>query len=203
VSGYGVIKAFRDVKTAFSRVFSPRNFAAIAAVPALIAAAHFATYTVHRGDTLTSIAQRYCHNAGDWTGLWKASGIANPNVIETGQKIVLDCRYVHVPQPVRNPVRTVSSGGYDPAGDLTRAQVGQLWLNAGGPGWAEYAAEQVSWCESGWNTRAYNPSGASGLWQILGSVVPGYVFDARVNAANAVAKFRASGDTWAQWVCTP
>jgi hypothetical protein len=48
---------------------------------------------------------------------------------------------------------------------------------------------------------AYNPSGATGLWQILGSVVPGSLYNAYVNALNAVAKFRASGQTFAQWVC--
>lgn len=196
-----MIKAFRDVKNAFSRVFSPRSFAAIAAVPALVAAAHFATYTVHRGDTLTSIAQAKCHDAYDWTGLWKASHIANPNVIEVGQKIVLDCRQVRGTQPPSQPPVLTSAGGSDPSGQLTRSQVGRLWVNAGGPGWAEWDAEQISLCESGWNTHAYNPSGASGLWQILGQVSPGWIFDARVNAANAVSKFRASGDTFAQWVC--
>jgi LysM domain len=181
-----------------------------------------AWYTVRRGDSLSSIAQARCGNARDWTGIWKASrGIANPNLIYPGERLAIDCASVtvqapvqqlaathHVQHHVQQPVQTESFGS-DPSGDLTRAQVGQLWLTAGGPPWAEYAAEQVSYCESGWNTRAYNPSGASGLWQILGQVVPGYVFDARVNAANAVAKFRTGdgqpggGDTWAQWVCRP
>ncbi len=76
-----------------------------------------------------------------------------------------------------------------------------LWLEAGGPAWAESHAVEIASCESGFNPRAYNPSGATGLWQILGSVVPGDLTNPSVNAANAVAKFRASGDTFAQWVC--
>jgi hypothetical protein len=48
-----------------------------------------------------------------------------------------------------------------------------------------------------------NPDGAAGLWQILGQVVGGNLFDGLVNARNAVAKFTASGDTWAQWTCQP
>jgi len=76
-----------------------------------------------------------------------------------------------------------------------------LWVSAGGPAWAESAAATIAECESGGRPDAYNPSGASGLWQILGSVVPGNLFDPMVNALNAVAKFKASGDTFAQWVC--
>ena len=104
---------------------------------------------------------------------------------------------------------TAGTAGTAPAppaptsGVLTPAQVGALWLEAGGPAWAESAAESVAACESGDNTGAMNPDGASGLWQILGQVVPGNLFDGLVNARNAVAKFTASGDTWAQWTCQP
>lgn len=156
---------------------------------------------------------------------------ADPDMIYPGQRLVVRCAAVpvalrrpviattavrvagdsdgsaarpvvhHDPPPARGG--TGSGSFLDPAGQLTRDEVGELWLEAGGPSWAEGQAEAVSYCESGWNTRAYNPSGASGLWQILGEVVPGDVFDAFVNAENAVAKFRASGDTWAQWVCQP
>jgi hypothetical protein len=96
-----------------------------------------------------------------------------------------------------------SSGCSDPSGQLTASQVGMVWLCAGGPAWAETSAIGVATCESNLNTHAYNPSGATGLWQILGSVVGGDLYDAHVNALNAVAKFQASGDTWAQWVCKP
>jgi transglycosylase-like protein with SLT domain len=76
-----------------------------------------------------------------------------------------------------------------------------LWVSAGGPSWAEASAATIAECESGGNPRAYNPSGASGLFQILGQVVPGNIFDPYINALNAVSKFKASGDTFAQWVC--
>jgi len=153
------------------------------------------TYTVHRGDTLRGIAQRYCGNAGDWGSLARASGIRDADDLKVGQRVALDCHDGSAPPAVH--------GGSDPSGDLSRAQVGQLWLGAGGPAWAEYDAEQVAWCESGWNTHAYNPSGASGLWQILGQVSPGWIFDARVNARNAVIKFDDAGHSFAPWVCRP
>lgn len=96
-----------------------------------------------------------------------------------------------------------SAGCYDPSGQLTAGQVRMVWECAGGPAWAAGAAVGIATCESGMNTRAYNPSGATGLFQILGSVVSGSLWDAHVNALNAVSKFSASGDSWAQWVCRP
>jgi hypothetical protein len=87
------------------------------------------------------------------------------------------------------------------SGTLSYSGLEALWLAAGGPGWAEARAASIAECESGGNQWAHNPSGASGYWQILGEVVPGDVYDPMVNAENAVAKFRASGDTFAQWVC--
>lgn len=87
------------------------------------------------------------------------------------------------------------------SGPLTTAQVEALWEQAGGPAWAAPKAAEIAWCESSYNPRAYNPSGATGIWQILGSVVPGDLTSPYVNALNAVAKFRASGDTFSAWVC--
>jgi hypothetical protein len=76
-----------------------------------------------------------------------------------------------------------------------------LWESAGGPSWAAAHAATIAECESGGNPDAYNPSGATGIWQILGSVVGGNLDNPYDNALNAVAKFKASGDTFAQWVC--
>ena len=75
-------------------------------------------------------------------------------------------------------------------------------MSAGGPSWAAAHAASIAECESGGRAGAYNPSGATGIFQILGAVVPGNLYDPYVNALNAVAKFRASGNTFAQWVCT-
>lgn len=48
------------------------------------------------------------------------------------------------------------------------------------------------------NQYARNPSGASGLWQILGQEVPGDIFNALINAKNAVWKLRHQGlGAWA------
>lgn len=88
-------------------------------------------------------------------------------------------------------------------GHYSYAGLEALWLSARGPAWAASAAASVAECESGGNVYAHNRSGATGLWQILGSVVGGNLYNPYVNALNAVSKFKASGDSWAQWVCKP
>lgn len=108
-------------------------------------------------------------------------------------------RQLAVAPPAAAPAPTVPAA--TSAGIFSYAALENLWVRAGGPGWAAGQAASIAMCESGGNPRAYNPSGASGLWQILGQVVPGDIFDPLVNAENAVAKFRASADTFAQWVC--
>jgi hypothetical protein len=84
------------------------------------------------------------------------------------------------------------------AGSYGLGQLAQLWIAAGGsPGIATLMAH-VAIAESGGQPGVRNPSGATGLWQILGSMVPGNLTDPMVNARNAVAKYRAQGlGAWA------
>jgi resuscitation-promoting factor RpfC len=126
------------------RFFSPRSFAAIALAPALVMAAHAGSYTVHRGDTLRGIAQRYCGSADDWGSLASASGIRDANVIRVGQRVTLSC---HGGAPARD-VQTTA--------------------------YVKVKSSGVAGCiisrESGGNPRAVNPySGAGGLFQFLPS----------------------------------
>jgi lysozyme-like protein len=75
-----------------------------------------------------------------------------------------------------------------------------LWMSAGGPGGGTaHVAAAIALAESGGNPMARNPSGASGLWQILGQVVPGNIFNPFVNALNAVKKYRDAGG-FSPWV---
>ena len=169
--------------------------------------------TVHPGDTLSGLAGRYCGNPETWTGWWnynhKTLHWGNPDVISPGQHVIPDCRVEHI--WLRQPAVTTAdvqyhhqySGTYSGGGNLSFGGLEALWVSAGGPAWAESSAAAVAECESGGRQYAFNPSGASGYWQILGEVVPGNVFDPMTNAHNAVSKFEASGDTWAQWVCQP
>ena len=78
------------------------------------------------------------------------------------------------------------------------AQLEDLWIQAGGSRALAPVMAAIAMAESGGNSEARNPSGASGLWQILGNPFPGNPFDAQVNAKMAVAKFHEQGLT--AWV---
>jgi len=78
-------------------------------------------------------------------------------------------------------------------GGFSKGQLKRLWTRAGGaPNMANTMAA-IALAESGGNPKAYNPSGASGLWQILGQIVPGNIFNPMVNAKNAIAKLSSQG----------
>jgi hypothetical protein len=68
----------------------------------------------------------------------------------------------------------------------------RLWDQAGGRSSYANLMAHVAIAESGGNPRARNPSGATGLWQILGSVLPGNLMNPVVNARNAVSKFNSA-----------
>lgn len=76
------------------------------------------------------------------------------------------------------------------------AQLEQLWINAGGPRALAPTMAAIAEAESSGNSNAYNASGASGLWQILGAVNPAdqsQLFNPTVNAHEAVLKYRSQG----------
>jgi hypothetical protein len=191
--------------------------------PAVTTAAQQRQYTIRPGDTLTSVAVRHCPRPADWTGLYAANRHhlgGNPDIVRAGVTINLDCYDAPgiaqlavrdqprdtwtapaaiTPQAPRAP--PVTATAYVSSGTYSYAGLEQLWISADGPSWAAPQAAQIAECESGGRTDAYNPSGATGLWQILGAVVPGNLYNAFTNTLNAVSKFLASGSTFAQWVC--
>ena len=82
----------------------------------------------------------------------------------------------------------------------TYAQLEGLWINAGGPKSQASTAAAIAEAESSGNSTAQNPSGATGLWQILGNPFPGNALDPGTNARMAVAKFKAAGNSFTPWV---
>jgi hypothetical protein len=73
-------------------------------------------------------------------------------------------------------------------GILTVPEMAEVWGAAGGALSKADTMGVIGLAESGGNPRAHNPSGASGLWQILGQVVAGNIFNPRINALNAIKK---------------
>lgn len=183
-------------------------------------------YQVQPGDTLSKIAKKFYGHGRDWPVLYYSSHVKWADQIAAGQKLRIVPLPRRIPAPPRllapaaprappaavtAPVTAVVSHAAAPApvqpavssGVYSFGALEALWISAGGPSWAAASAASVAECESGGNPDAYNPSGATGIWQILGAVVGGDLRNAFTNALNAVSKFKASGDTFAQWVCQP
>ena len=83
----------------------------------------------------------------------------------------------------------------------TFAQLEGLWIQAGGSKALAPLMAGVAEVESGGNPQAYNPSGASGLWQIEIPVNESYVPGGAANVFNALDNAKAavalSGNTLA------
>jgi LysM repeat protein len=204
--------------TAYASAADPAAYAHHAVFyqkPAVPAAVMPDSYRVRDGDTLSAIAQRFYGTSQAWYYLAKANGISG-TIIMTGQVLSLPKplrSYPAPPPPV--PYVTVTSsqvpaGPNTPpvstAGVLTPAQVGTLWLQAGGPASQEGVAECVANLESGDNPDAnnYEDNGGTqtswGLFQISNGThlmpVPD-IDNALVNTQQAVIKYEANG--WLPW----
>ena len=95
---------------------------------------------------------------------------------------------------------TQCTGGGGTGTKYSYAQLEGLWINAGGSKALAPTMAAIAMAESSGCSTALNPSGASGLWQILGAVDPsdqGNLFDPAVNAEEATLKYSSQGlGTW-------
>ena len=82
-------------------------------------------YTVQRGDTLSSIAQRFYGSAGDWNRLYAAnrSVLRNPDMIFPGQVLAI---------PGHLPVASTSPPGHGGSTQVTTASMLSGTLSCGG-----------------------------------------------------------------------
>jgi Lysozyme like domain len=93
---------------------------------------------------------------------------------------------------------TSCTGGGGTGTKYTYSQLEGLWINAGGSTALAPLMAAIAMAESGGCSTALNPSGASGLWQILGAVNPAdqnSLFNPAVNAKEAVLKYQTQGPT--------
>jgi hypothetical protein len=89
-------------------------------------------------------------------------------------------------------------GSLGAGGAYTLSQLANLWTSAGGPPNIATLMAHVAMAESGGRPGARNPSGATGLWQILGNPFGGNALDPYTNARMAVWKYQHQGlGAWA------
>jgi Lysozyme like domain len=91
---------------------------------------------------------------------------------------------------------TGCTGGGGTGTQYSYAQLEGLWINAGGAKALAPTMAAIAMAESAGCSTALNPSGASGLWQILGAVDPAdqkNLFDPAVNAKEATLKYSSQG----------
>jgi len=152
------------------------RLAAVRVRAAAIAAA--LTYAVKPGDSLSSVAQRHCGTARDWTGIYAASRARgwtarNANSLTAGQHLWLSCSYVPsmlrfapAPPPPPPVVRTaaVSTGSSGYHSTYHRSYSSGSYGNVSAGSYGGYQACVIS-RESGGRSQVMNSSGHYGLYQ--------------------------------------
>ena len=98
---------------------------------------------------------------------------------------------------------TACQGAAGTGTQYSYAQLEGLWINAGGSKALAPTMAAIAMAESGGCSSAQNPSGATGLWQILGAVNPADqagLTDPAVNANEAALKYETQGlGAWATY----
>lgn len=81
---------------------------------------------------------------------------------------------------------------------LTKKQIEEEWIKAGGKASEAPLKAAIALAESGGDPSSVNPEGpehAEGLWQIKGQIVKGDPLNPSVSALNAVAKTKSQGNS--------
>jgi LysM repeat protein len=163
------------------------------------------TYTVRRGDTLSSIAKRFYGHAADWTWLWhvNSSVIHNPNSIYVGEVLKIPSdppanAASYAPKHAKTST-TLTSSATRLSGTLGCSGLEALWEAAGGSHAEAFMAAEIAMAESGGRQYALSPTNDYGYWQINGSHGPAMAtFDPIGNAKAAIA-ISDDGRDWGAW----
>ena len=164
------------------------------------------TYTVRSGDTLSSIAERYYHNASRWHWIYQAnrSKIHNPNSIYVGERLTIPYSAPsgtasYTPRHAKAPATVLTSSASKLSGTLGCSGLEALWKAAGGSHAEAFMAAEIAMAESGGRQYAYSPTNDYGYWQINGSHGPAQAtFNPMGNAKAAIA-ISSNGRNWRPW----
>ena len=163
------------------------------------------TYTVRPGDTLSSIAERFYGNRGDWTWLWhvNSSVVHNPNSIYAGEVLKIPSdppanAASYTPKHSKTAT-TLTTSATRLSGRLGCSGLEALWEAAGGSHAKAFMAAEIAMAESGGNQYALSPTDDYGYWQINASHGPAMAtFNALGNAKAAIA-ISHDGTDWYPW----
>ena len=162
------------------------------------------TYTVQPGDTLSSIAERYYHNPGDWQWIYNAnrSTISNPDSIYAGERLTIPygaTSYTprHATSTPQATVLTSAATGL--SGTLSCSGLETLWEDAGGSHAGAFMAAEIAMAESGGNQYALSPTNDYGYWQINGSHGPAEATFNPIGNAQAAIAISNDGTDWSPW----
>jgi LysM repeat protein len=167
------------------------------------------TYTVRSGDTLSSIAEKFYHNSGDWPWIYQAnkSRIRNPNSIYVGERLTIPysapsggtTSYTprHAKTQPQATVLTSSSGKL--SGNLSCSGLEALWEAAGGSHAEAFMAAEIAMAESGGRQYALSPTNDYGYWQINGSHGPAMATFNPIGNAKAAIAISGNGRDWYPW----
>ena len=160
-------------------------------------------YTVRRGDTLSSIAQRFYGSAADWPRIWDAnrSVVPNPNVIRTGMVLTIPSgatasTTAHTPK--HRKATTVLTSSTSLSGTLSCGALEELWEEGGGSHAEAFMAAEIAMAESSGEQFATGAAGERGYWQINPDHGSLSTYDPLGNAEAAVA-ISADGTNWTPW----
>jgi LysM repeat protein len=157
-------------------------------------------YAVRRGDTLSSIAQRFYGNSARWQWIFQAnrSKIKNPNMIFVGEVLTI---------PFKAPARSQTGTPATPtaltttstlSGTLSCHGLEELWEEAGGSHAQAFMAAEIAMAESSGRQFATGPFGERGYWQINTNHGSLSTYDPLGNAKAAVI-ISSNGTNWHPW----
>jgi len=152
--------------------------------------------TVRPGDTLSSIAQRACGSAADWTGIYQQNpGVigSNPDLIFPGQRLTFHCDAAAIKT-------AMAASSADPPADPPKADP---------PSGTYHGSSSMQACiiarESGGNSQVTNSSGHYGLYQFSYSTWVAHGGDgadfghASIAEQNQVYNQTVADDGYADW----
>ncbi len=158
-------------------------------------------YTVQRGDTLSSIAQRFYGSSRDWNRLYAAnrSVLRNPDIIFPGQVLAIPG---HLPVASTSPASHGGSTQVTTAsmlsGTLSCGGLEELWEQAGGSSGEAVMAASIAMAESSGRQFATGGVGERGYWQINPNHGSLSTYDPLGNAKAAVI-LSDDGQNWSPW----